>query len=89
MSSPSSTPEAREAALERIKARRGFNQFIVTTLAMNVFLLAIWALTGAGFFWPGFVMAGSVIAIVTRWAALRNGSVSDAEVEAEIARESR
>lgn len=44
----------RRRALKKIKERRAFVQHLTTYLLVNGLLLAIWLLTGAGFFWPFF-----------------------------------
>ena len=48
----------RTAAIERLKAKRAFWQNLVSYLVVNAFLVGVWALTGAGYFWPAWVMAG-------------------------------
>ena len=30
----------------------------MTYIVMNAFFIAVWALTGAGYFWPGWVLVG-------------------------------
>lgn len=48
----------REKAVKRIKQKRDFRQQLLTYLAVNAFLVAIWAVSGAGFFWPVFPIVG-------------------------------
>ena len=56
------TPEAdeslRERAIKRIKQKREFRGHLLTYLAVNALLVAIWAVSGAGFFWPVFPIVG-------------------------------
>ena len=39
-------------ARKRLEARRGFTSNAVAYVVINAFLIGIWALTGAGYFWP-------------------------------------
>ena len=50
--------DPREAAIQRLKARRGFRQHFVTYAAVNGFLVVIWAITYGGHFWPVWPIAG-------------------------------
>ena len=50
--------DPREAAIQRLKARRGFRQHLVTYAAVNGFLVVIWAITYGGHFWPVWPIAG-------------------------------
>ena len=42
----------RRAAIERLKNRRSFGEHVVCFVVVNAFLIAIWAATGSGYFWP-------------------------------------
>ena len=63
------TDEQREAAIERLKAKRSFQGDVVSYVVVNLFLVGIWAVSGAGFFWPIFVILG--------WGVGRNPHVAD------------
>ena len=52
------TDKQREAAIERLKAKRAFQANVVSFVVVNAFLIGIWAVSGAGFFWPIFVILG-------------------------------
>ena len=55
-------------------------------LAIAVLLLAIWALTGAGYFWPAWILGGWGIGMLLGlWDYLR-GDVTEADVDAEVRR---
>ncbi|RPH44989.1 MAG: hypothetical protein EHM87_08290 [Burkholderiales bacterium] len=55
------TPEA--VALSRTRARMAFRAHATVYAAVNAGLVAIWALSPAQRFWPGFVMAGWGVAL--------------------------
>lgn len=46
----------REIAVRRLTARRDFRMHLGAYLIVNAMLVGIWALTGAGSFWPGWVI---------------------------------
>lgn len=50
--------DKREAAIRRVKAKRGFWVHVVVYLAVNVLLVVIWASSGGGLFLANFGGAG-------------------------------
>jgi fatty acid desaturase len=47
-----------EAARGRLVRKRKFKGDVVAYVVINAFLAGIWAATGFGYFWPGWVLAG-------------------------------
>jgi len=56
--------DARTRAIERLKKRHELTSHVVVFTMVNGFLIAIWALTGHGFFWPMFPLFGWGIGLV-------------------------
>jgi hypothetical protein len=50
--------ELRRLAIERIRKRSDFKAHLLAYVLVNAFLVAIWAVTGADFFWPIFPILG-------------------------------
>ena len=50
--------ELRERAIRQLRKKKEFGAHVLAYLLVNGFLIAIWAMTGGGFFWPGFVLLG-------------------------------
>ncbi|HEU4980346.1 MAG TPA: 2TM domain-containing protein [Solirubrobacterales bacterium] len=50
--------ELRKQAISSIKRKREFAQHLTTYLVVNAVLIAIWAISGAGYFWPAWVLGG-------------------------------
>ena len=50
--------ERREAAINRLKAKRDFRTHLAVYVVVNTILVVIWAASGAGYFWPIWVMGG-------------------------------
>lgn len=65
MSAETTTAESlRDRAVKRLRKQRDFRIHLLIYVTVNAFLVVIWAMTGAPFFWPVFVMAGWGIGIV-------------------------
>jgi len=76
----------RALARKRVEKRRGLQGGFVAYVVINAFLVAVWAMTGAGYFWPAWVMAGwGVGMLLGLWDYLR-GPVTDADIEDELRR---
>ena len=58
------TDQEREWAIKRIRAKRGFWTHLLAYVAVNAALVAIWALTFTGYFWPIWPMLGWGIGVV-------------------------
>ncbi len=54
----------REEARTRLKKRSDFHAHVLVYVLVNTFLVIIWAMTGAGFFWPVFPIVGWGIGVV-------------------------
>lgn len=79
--------ERREAAVSRLKNKRAFTQSLVAYVVVNAFLVAIWAMSGAGYFWPGWVMAAWGIGLVMHaWTVFFQKPITDDEIEREMKR---
>ncbi|WP_338748610.1 2TM domain-containing protein [Janibacter alittae] len=53
-----SEDELRTRALNRLKAKKALAGHVVLYVAVNLMLVVIWWVTGAGFFWPAFPLLG-------------------------------
>ena len=83
-----SEPQAdpRQLAYKRIKARRDFYRHIVVYLIINTLLVVLWATTGQGYFWPGWVIAGWGIGVVMNAWDVYGRPISDDDVRRELDR---
>lgn len=50
--------ERREAAIARLEARREFWMHLFIYVAVNALLVMTWAISGRGYFWPIWPLAG-------------------------------
>ena len=80
------TDPARSAARKHIEKRRGLQAGMVAYVVVNAFLVAVWALTGGGYFWPAWIIAGWGVGMAfALWDYLR-GPITDADVDDELRR---
>ena len=76
----------RALARKRIEKRRNLQGTFVAYVVINTFLVGVWAMTGGGYFWPAWVIAGwGVAMLLGLWDYLR-GAVTDADIDDELRR---
>lgn len=51
-----------KAAKERLQAQQQFKKMMGGFVVLWLFMIAIWALSGAGYFWPAWVIIGTLFA---------------------------
>jgi class 3 adenylate cyclase len=84
-----------QAAIKRIRAKRGFERHAIIYVAVNLLLIAIWALTGPGYanhrhepesdFWPIWPILGWGVGLgVHYWAVFHQKPISDDEIRREM-----
>lgn len=77
-------------ARKRVEAKRNFTSHAVSYGVINAFFVGIWLVTGAGYFWPAWVLGGWGVGLVMHgWDAYLRRPVTDADVEAELHRRGR
>jgi hypothetical protein len=80
--------DMRARAVKRLKKQRDFRTHLLVYLLVNLFLVAVWALTdGHGFFWPIFPMVGWGIGVILNaWDAYGAEEPSEQSIRREIER---
>ncbi|MEN9967186.1 MAG: hypothetical protein RL036_419 [Actinomycetota bacterium] len=82
--------QIREIAKKSIKKKRDAWQFLVVTIVVNSGLSVIWASTGAGYFWPVWVIFGMGIGVVLAFADAYipsfKSQISESQIDAEVER---
>jgi hypothetical protein len=82
-----STDEIYEEARRRVQSRRDLTTHVVAYVVINAMLVGIWAITGAGYFWPAWVLlAWGVGLVLNTWDVFFRRPVTDADVERELQR---
>ena len=77
-------------ARKRVTDRRDFGSHLAAYVVVNGFFVLIWAITGAGYFWPAWLLGCWGIGLVLHaWETFVRKPVTDADVQAELDRERR
>jgi hypothetical protein len=76
-----------ESARKRVDTKRKFRADVAAYVVINAFLVGVWWFTGAGYFWPGWVLAGwGMLLLLDGWNAYFRRPVTEADVERELQR---
>ena len=76
-----------EQARARVLRKRKFRGDVVAYVVINAFLVGIWAVTGFGYFWPGWVLAGwGVLLVLDGWDAYYRHDVTEGDIQREMRR---
>ena len=86
---PNATDLERENARRRIKRRRDLQGGAIAYVVINAFLVGVWAMTGRGYFWPGWVLAGWGVGMVLGWFDYVRGPVTERDIDRELDRTGR
>jgi 2TM domain len=79
--------ELREVAVKRVRERHDFASHVVAFVVINLGLVAVWAVTGQGYFWPGWILGGWGIGVVLHgWDVFLRQPITEADVDREVER---
>ena len=82
------TDQARQQARKRLQNKRDFMSDLVAYVVINAFLVGVWAMTGSGYFWPAWVLAGWGIGLVMHaYDAFVRRPITEADVDRELNRQ--
>jgi uncharacterized ion transporter superfamily protein YfcC len=77
--------QRRELAIKRLKEKNDFKVHLLVYLVVNAMLVLIWAFTGAGYFWPIWVLAFWGIGVVLNgYTVYRGNQVTEAQIQREM-----
>ena len=84
---PRTEEELREQAITQLKKKRDFRTHIFIYVLVNTMLVVIWAVAGAGFFWPIFPILGWGIGVAANaWDVYRRKPITEEEIRRETER---
>ena len=74
-----------EQARKRAQKKHKFRGDVAAYVAINAVLIGVWAATGFGYFWPGWVLAGwGVFLVLDAWNIFYRRPVTEADIEREL-----
>ena len=77
----------RERARRRVERKRKLHGDFLAYIVINSFLIVVWAITGFGYFWPGWVLGGwGVLLVLDTWKTYYRRPITDEEIERELRR---
>jgi uncharacterized membrane protein len=84
---PAREAELREQAVRSLRKKRDLRSHAVAYVLVNALLIAIWAVTSGGFFWPVFPLLGWGIALAfNAWDVYGRRPISEEEIRRETER---
>ena len=78
--------DRRHEAIGRLKAKRDIKTQLAAYLVVNAGLVLIWALTGAGYFWPIWPIGGWGIGLALSAWAVYQRPISEDQIRTEMER---
>ena len=77
----------RDKAIRRLKKKRDFHTHVLVYVLVNAFLVAIWMVSGQGYFWPIFPIVGWGIGLVMNgWDVYLNDDFDEEQIRREVER---
>jgi len=84
---PRTEQELRDQAISQLKKKRDLRGHVFIYVAVNAMLVAIWAITGSGFFWPIFPILGWGVGVAANaWDVYGRKPISEDEIRHETER---
>lgn len=79
--------ELRQAAITRLRKKRGMQAHLIAYVTVNALLIGIWWATGAGFFWPIIPLLGWGIGVIFNvWDVYSPEQPSEERIQKEMQR---
>ena len=79
--------DIRQQARARLQKRSDLGAHVVAYVLINAMLVGIWAITGAGYFWPAWVILGWGVGLALNvWDVFFRHPITDADIEREVNR---
>jgi hypothetical protein len=74
-----------EQARNRAIRKRKFRGDLVTYVVINALLVGIWAVTGFGYFWPGWILAiWGAFLILSAWGIFVRNDPTEEDIRREM-----
>jgi hypothetical protein len=82
--------DVREQARQRLQKRSDLGGHVVAYVLINAMIVGVWAITGAGYFWPAWVLLGWGVGLALNvWDVFFRHPITDSDIEREVKRMQR
>ena len=83
----SSTEQERDEARKRLQNKRDLTRHAVTFIVINSLVVVIWATSGRGYFWPGWLIGCWGFGLLMHtWDVLWRRPITEADIDKELRR---
>jgi hypothetical protein len=74
-----------ERARQRVEKKHKFRGDVVAYVVINLFLIGIWAVSGFGYFWPGWVLAAwGTFLLLDAWNIYYRRPITEDDIDKEL-----
>ncbi len=72
-------------ARKHVERKRKFRADLVAYVVINAFLIGAWMVTGFGYFWPGWVLAGwGMFLLLDAWQLRYHQPITEEDIDNEL-----
>ena len=77
--------DLRQQAIGRLRKKSEFKAHLLAYVTVNALLVGIWAVSGAGYFWPVFPLLGWGIGVIfNAWDVYRRPAPTEEQIRREM-----
>ena len=83
--SAGTSADNRDQARKRLEKKSKFRGDLAAYVVINALLIVIWAVSGRGYFWPGWVLGGwAVFLALDAWSLYFRRPITEADIDREL-----
>ena len=87
---PAASGFEREQVRKWLQGQRKFRSDVAAYLVINAALVVVWLVTGAGYFWPGWIIAPwGLLIVLDLWETYLRKPLTDSDIDERLRRTHR